>query len=81
MLIDSNILLRILQKKHPQHETAATAIEFLVSKGQQISIAPQNLVEVWVVATRPQSGKWFGHDNSGSICHPCTVEESLQCSQ
>ena len=38
---------------HPQRETARVAIKALTAQGRQLHIVPQNLVELWVVATRP----------------------------
>jgi predicted nucleic acid-binding protein len=53
LLIDTSTLLRTLQIHHPQYETAARALETLPSRGRDLHIVPQNLVELWVVATRP----------------------------
>ena len=53
MLIDTSTLLRTLQVRHPQHETATRALELLPVQGRILHIVPQNLVELWVVATRP----------------------------
>ena len=53
MLIDTSILLRTLQPSHPRRETARNAIKALTARGEEIQIVPQNLFEVWVVATRP----------------------------
>jgi predicted nucleic acid-binding protein len=53
LLIDTNTLLRTLQVRHPQYETVARALEALTARGREIHIVPQNLVELWVVATRP----------------------------
>jgi hypothetical protein len=51
-LIDTNVLLRLLQPEHPQYPMAAATAE-LRRQGVDLCIAPQNLVEFWVVATRP----------------------------
>jgi len=53
LLIDTSILLRTLQPSHPRRETARNAIKALTARGEEIQIVPQNLFEVWVVATRP----------------------------
>lgn len=52
-LIDTNVLLRLLQPQHSQYSIAATAIAKLRAQKADLCIAPQNLVEFWVVATRP----------------------------
>ena len=60
MLIDTNALLRTLQIRHPQYETVARALETLPGRGRDLHIVPQNLVELWVVATRPLSQNGLG---------------------
>lgn len=53
IVLDSNVLLRVLQSDHPQSTTAESAIEFLESQGHTLCVLPQSLYEFWVVATRP----------------------------
>lgn len=60
MLIDTNTLLRTLQPRHAQHETATRALEVLPRQGRELHIVPQNLIELWVVATRPAEQNGLG---------------------
>jgi predicted nucleic acid-binding protein len=60
VLIDTNTLLRTLQPLHPQRETARAAIKALTAWGRDLYIVPQNLVELWVVATRPAERNGLG---------------------
>ena len=60
MLIDTNTLLRTLQPLHPQREAARAAIKALTARGRDLYIVPQNLVELWVVATRPAERNGLG---------------------
>jgi predicted nucleic acid-binding protein len=60
VLIDTNTLLRTLQPHHPQRETARAAIKALTARGFDLHIVPQNLMELWVVATRPASQNGLG---------------------
>ena len=60
MLVDTSTLLRTLQPLHPQRETARVAIKALASRGHELHIVPQNLMELWVVATRPASQNGLG---------------------
>lgn len=60
VLIDTSTLLRTLQPRHAQHETAARALEILPTHGRELHIVPQNLVELWVVATRPTDQNGLG---------------------
>lgn len=45
---------------HPQRETARNAIKALTARGHELYIVPQNLMELWVVATRPVSQNGLG---------------------
>ena len=60
MLVDSNILLRTLQPHHPLYPLADGAIQRLPKEGQELHIVAQNLVELWVVATRPVASNGLG---------------------
>jgi predicted nucleic acid-binding protein len=60
VLVDTSTLLRTLQPLHPQRETARVAIKALGSRGHELHIVPQNLMELWVVATRPASQNGLG---------------------
>jgi len=60
VLTDTNTLLRTLQPSHPQRETARVAIKALTARGGELHIVPQNLFELWVVATRPASQNGLG---------------------
>jgi predicted nucleic acid-binding protein len=52
-LADTNLLLRAAQDGHPQQADARDAIRTLVAAGEGVCLARQNLVEFWLVATRP----------------------------
>lgn len=55
VLIDTNILTRSVQPSHSMHRQAVNAVSELKIRGGDLCICPQNLVEFWVVATRPQT--------------------------
>ncbi|MBF2014499.1 MAG: PIN domain-containing protein [Rivularia sp. T60_A2020_040] len=52
-LVDTNILLRSIQENHPMHESSVQAVRKLLAQEETLCIVPQNLIEFWVVATRP----------------------------
>ncbi len=52
-LVDTNVLLRSIQQTHPMHEYSVKAVRILFEQGEILCIIPQNLIEFWVVATRP----------------------------
>lgn len=52
-LVDTNVLLRLLQRSDPHHHMVRTALRTLWLRGEQLYFTPQNLVEFWRVCTRP----------------------------
>jgi len=60
LLIDTSALLRTLQVRHHQYGTVLRAVEALTGRGRELHIVPQNLVELWAVATRPVSQNGLG---------------------
>jgi predicted nucleic acid-binding protein len=52
-LVDTNILLRLKQTNNPMHLDALNAVKRLKKLSEKLYIVPQNLIEFWVVATRP----------------------------
>src|SRR5690242_6627185 len=61
-LLDTNVLLRSVQKAAPEHPIVMSAISRLTARGEEIYVAAQVLVEFWVVATRPTNVNGFGWD-------------------
>ena len=59
-LIDTNVLLRSVEGGHPMHATAKLALQQLTSTGAVTCVTPQNLIEFWVVATRPLANNGLG---------------------
>jgi predicted nucleic acid-binding protein len=56
-LVDSNILLRLLQRNDPHHSTIRQAVRALLARGDELCCAPQNIVELWNVSTRPATAR------------------------
>jgi len=59
-LVDTNVLLRLLQPEHAQYSITSTALAGLRRQECDLCIAPQNLVEFWAVATRPVKENGLG---------------------
>jgi predicted nucleic acid-binding protein len=53
VLLDTNILARLMQPAHLHHPVASIAVPLLQQRGDELCVVPQNLYEFWVVATRP----------------------------
>ncbi|MFN7525880.1 MAG: type II toxin-antitoxin system VapC family toxin [Dolichospermum sp.] len=59
-LVDTNILLRLVQKNIPMHLDTQRAILKLKKQGEFLCIIPQNIIEFWAVATRPLDKNGLG---------------------
>jgi predicted nucleic acid-binding protein len=52
-LVDTNVLVRLVQPRNPQQTEADRALRLLQRQTESLGIIPQNLIEFWAVATRP----------------------------
>jgi predicted nucleic acid-binding protein len=59
-LLDTNILLRTISPNDPMHIETVAAIDILNAGREQVIIAPQNLIELWNVCTRPAERNGLG---------------------
>src|SRR5258708_33557997 len=59
-LLDTNVLLRALDRNHPQCRVVRRAIITLRRMESRLCLAPQNLIEFWAVATRPVDANGLG---------------------
>jgi predicted nucleic acid-binding protein len=59
-LVDTNILLRVLEEQHPIHARLKTTVQRLTQEGHTLKMTTQNCVEFWNVATRPIDRNGFG---------------------
>jgi len=59
-LVDTNLLLRFSQPAHSMNSIVVNAIETLLSRGEEVCICPQNMIEFWAVATRPIANNGLG---------------------
>lgn len=59
-LVDSNVLLRLAEPSHPMCSPAQEALIYLRNLSEDLCILPQNLMEFWVVVTRPRASNGLG---------------------
>ncbi|QQS32746.1 MAG: type II toxin-antitoxin system VapC family toxin [Acidobacteriota bacterium] len=64
VLVDTNILVRILEPSNRLHSAAVESLAKLRNDGDLLYIVPQNLVEFWAIATRPLEANGLGLDTS-----------------
>ena len=60
VLLDTNILLRLLQPHHPHCPLAERALNTLRGRNEVLNLAAQNLVEFWAAITRPVDENGLG---------------------
>ncbi len=66
-LLDTNILLRLANPEDDHHPVCDQVLQQLKSQGHQLCIAPQVLVEFWVVCTRPSDQNGYGWNPTETI--------------
>jgi predicted nucleic acid-binding protein len=59
-LADSNILLRLTKRDHPQYPLMRGAVHALRQKGMTPAYTLQNMTEFWNASTRPTERNGFG---------------------
>ena len=59
-LVDTNVLLRFVDRTHPLHPRVRAAVRTLRTEGHRLRATPQNCVEFWNVATRPADKNGLG---------------------
>ena len=60
VLVDTNVILRAMQRGHPQQLSARRAVATISKEGNRPCITSQNLFETWTVVTRPIENNGFG---------------------
>jgi len=61
VLVDTNILVRAVQRNHPLMRTARQALRSLVQDGEELCVTYQNIAEFWNVCTRPADANGLGN--------------------
>ncbi|MFN8499031.1 MAG: type II toxin-antitoxin system VapC family toxin [Anaerolineae bacterium] len=60
ILLDTNLLLRYVDAKHPSYAPTQAAVRRLRQQGHYLRTAGQNCIEFWNVSTRPLDRNGFG---------------------
>ena len=60
VLVDTNILSRVSQKRHSHSRIAEIALQALWAADHELRIVPQVLYEYWAVASRPVENNGLG---------------------
>lgn len=76
-LVDTNVLLRMIQRRDPTYADARRAAAVLTRQGNQLSIIAQNLIEFWAVATRPASSNGLALSLTETAAHINTFKQTF----
>jgi predicted nucleic acid-binding protein len=60
ILVDTNLLLRAVQPRHPMNGSAVRALALLMEREDPLVVSVQNVAEFWNTATRPESNNGLG---------------------
>lgn len=77
ILVDTNILLRILRQDDPQHQLIGKALEELEYQGAELCFSLQNVAEFWNVCTRPLDRNGFGLSIAEANQQVETIERAM----
>ena len=77
-LIDTNILVRLVRPQDPLNPAAAGAVDILKRRGEKTSVAAQNLIEFWSVATRPAEVNGLGMTPEGAKSEVERIEKMFR---
>jgi predicted nucleic acid-binding protein len=77
-LVDTNVLLRGIQRTHPMFADARKAAAVLIEQGNELSIVAQNLIEFWAVATRPAASNGLALSLSETATHLRTFKQTFK---
>lgn len=75
--VDTNVLLRLIQRKQPRHDLITTALRRLVARDVELCFTAQNLGEFWNVSTRPVERNGFGLSIQETEAHVRAIEHTM----
>ena len=76
-LVDTNVLVRLIQHSHAMQADARRAATTLTRQGNQLSIIAQNLIEFWAVATRPLVNNGLALTIREAAAHVATFQKTF----
>lgn len=74
VLVDTNVLVRSVQKSHPASRVARRALVSLYRNNHELFLATQNVAEFWNVCTRPAGVNGLGLSVEATDHHVTQME-------
>ncbi len=79
ILVDTNILVRSVERRHPLMRAARQALRSLTQQGNELCVAAQNIAEFWNVCTRRAEVNGLGNSIAATDRLTARIEPSLHC--
>ena len=76
-LTDSNVLLRLVKRDHPDYPLVRRAVAVLHQRGAALYYTLQNMAEFWNVSTRPLDRNGFGLSVAEADEGACEIEQTF----
>ncbi len=77
ILVDTNVLLRRVQRAHDTHTVAVESVARLLAAGEPVYFTPQNIAEFWNVTTRPVAQNGLGLSLQAVRAAVADIEQDL----
>jgi predicted nucleic acid-binding protein len=74
ILVDTNVLIRSVQKSHPACRIARRALVAMYREGHELFLTTQNVAEFWNVCTRPVDVNGLGFSIEGADRYTAQLE-------
>lgn len=78
VLVDTNVLLRRIQRSHASHAVAVESVAHLLAAGEAVHFTLQNIAAFWNVATRPAEHNGLGFSAAVALAKVEKIEEALE---
>ena len=75
--VDTNVLLRLSNRNHPQYELIRNAMRLLTERGAEFCFTAQNIGEFWNVSTRPADKNGFALSVDETEAHARAIERTM----
>jgi predicted nucleic acid-binding protein len=77
VLVDTNVLLRRLEPRHPHYRDAVAGTERLILSGEAVHVSAQNIAEFWAAATRATGQNGLGLDAAAAAAAVDRIEQTF----
>jgi predicted nucleic acid-binding protein len=79
VLVDTNIIVRCRETRHPEHVNCVQALRLLVNSTELPVVCSQVLIEFWATATRPTAANGLGLSTAAADDAVTELLETIDC--